>query len=39
MPAPLIILDLVERFQRNLAAYKSGAYKETHTGGGHRLPW
>ena len=29
MPAPAIILELVERFERNLAAYKSGSYNET----------
>ena len=29
MPAPQIILDLIERFERNLDAYKSGAYNET----------
>jgi len=29
MPAPQIILDLVERFERNRDAYKSGAYNET----------
>ena len=26
---PLIILELMERFERNRDAYKSGAYKET----------
>jgi predicted type IV restriction endonuclease len=29
MPAPRIILELIERFERNLEAYKSGAYNET----------
>src|SRR6185369_4459473 len=29
MPAPQIILDLVERFERNREAYKSGSYNET----------
>jgi len=29
MPAPQIILDLIERFERNQDAYKSGAYNET----------
>ncbi len=29
MPAPKIILDLMERFERNIDAYKSGAYNET----------
>jgi len=29
MPAPKDILDLVERFQRNLGAYKSKGYNET----------
>jgi predicted type IV restriction endonuclease len=29
MPAPQIILDLIERFERNSDAYKSGAYNET----------
>lgn len=29
MPAPAIIHELVERFERNLAAYKSGSYNET----------
>lgn len=29
MPAPQIVLDLIERFERNLDAYKSGAYNET----------
>lgn len=29
MSAPQIITDLVERFERNYAAYKSGAYNET----------
>ena len=29
MPAPQIIRDLVERFERNFAAYKSGSYNET----------
>ena len=29
MPAPQIILDLIERFERNIDDYKSGAYKET----------
>lgn len=29
MPAPQIILDLIERFERNLDAYKSGSYNET----------
>ncbi len=29
MPAPQIIHDLVDRFDRNLAAYKSPAYNET----------
>jgi type I restriction-modification system DNA methylase subunit len=29
MPAPQIILDLIERFERNLEAYKSGSYNET----------
>ena len=29
MPAPQIILDLIERFERNLDDYKSGAYNET----------
>ncbi|HEY5523560.1 MAG TPA: hypothetical protein VIK21_10250, partial [Desulfuromonadaceae bacterium] len=27
--APQIILDLVERFERNYEAYKSGSYNET----------
>jgi len=31
MPAPQIILELIERFDRNLDAYKSGAYNETQT--------
>ncbi|MEI6608209.1 MAG: TaqI-like C-terminal specificity domain-containing protein [Deltaproteobacteria bacterium] len=31
MPAPQIILELIERFGRNLDAYKSGAYNETQT--------
>jgi type I restriction-modification system DNA methylase subunit/predicted type IV restriction endonuclease len=29
MPAPQIILELMERFDRNLDAYKSGSYNET----------
>jgi hypothetical protein len=29
MPAPRIVLDLVERFERNKEAYKSPAYNET----------
>ncbi len=29
MPAPQIIVELVERFSQNLEAYRSGAYKET----------
>ena len=29
MPAPQIILDLIERFERNQAVYKSNAYNET----------
>jgi hypothetical protein len=29
MSAPQIILDLIERFERNLNAYKSGSYNET----------
>ena len=29
MPAPQLILDLIERFERNKEAYKSGAYNET----------
>ena len=29
MPAPREILDLVERFERNLESYKSGKYNET----------
>jgi predicted type IV restriction endonuclease len=29
MPAPQIILELVERFGRNIESYKSGAYNET----------
>jgi predicted type IV restriction endonuclease len=29
MPAPQMILELVERFERNLDAYKSGSYNET----------
>jgi predicted type IV restriction endonuclease len=29
MPAPQIILDLIDRFERNLDDYKSGAYNET----------
>jgi hypothetical protein len=29
MPAPQIILELIERFERNSEAYKSGAYNET----------
>ena len=29
MPAPQIIHDLIERFERNLDAYKSGSYNET----------
>jgi len=29
MPAPQIILELIERFDRNIDAYKSGAYNET----------
>jgi len=29
MTAPQIILDLIERFERNLEAYKSGSYNET----------
>ena len=29
MPAPQIILDLIERFERNLDAYKAGSYNET----------
>ena len=29
MPAPQLIISLIERFERNLDAYKSGAYNET----------
>ena len=29
MSAPQIILDLIERFERNLDDYKSGVYNET----------
>lgn len=29
MPAPKLITDLIERFERNLDAYKSGSYNET----------
>ncbi len=29
MPAPQDVLDLIERFERNKAAYKSGSYNET----------
>jgi len=29
MTAPQIILELIERFERNIEAYKSGAYNET----------
>lgn len=29
MPAPQIVIELVERFQRNIEAYKSGQYNET----------
>ncbi|KAF0220469.1 MAG: type IIS restriction enzyme Eco57I [Geobacteraceae bacterium] len=29
MPAPQAVLDLIERFERNLDAYKSGSYNET----------
>ena len=29
MPAPPVIIELVDRFERNLSAYKSGAYNET----------
>jgi len=29
MPVPQIIIDLIERFERNLDAYKSGSYNET----------
>jgi hypothetical protein len=29
MPAPPIIVDLMERFERNIDAYKSGSYNET----------
>jgi type I restriction-modification system DNA methylase subunit len=29
MPAPQIILDLIDRFERNKDAYKSGSYNET----------
>jgi predicted type IV restriction endonuclease len=29
MPAPQIILELIDRFERNLDDYKSGAYNET----------
>jgi predicted type IV restriction endonuclease len=29
MSAPQIIIDLIERFERNLDAYKSGSYNET----------
>ena len=29
MPAPQIILELIERFERNSEAYKSGNYNET----------
>jgi hypothetical protein len=29
MTVPNIVLDLVERFERNLAAYRSGSYNET----------
>ena len=29
MPAPQIILDLIERFERNQDVYKSSAYNET----------
>ncbi len=28
MPAPQAVLDLIERFDRNLEAYRSGHYKE-----------
>ena len=31
MPAPQIILDLIERFERNKEAYKSGAYNGNFT--------
>ena len=31
MPAPQIIMELIERFDRNIDAYKSGAYNETQT--------
>ncbi|MDT0631323.1 Eco57I restriction-modification methylase domain-containing protein [Rubrivirga litoralis] len=29
MPAPPVVVDLVERFDRNLASYRSGKYNET----------
>jgi len=29
MPAPRVVLELVERFRRNLDVYRSGAYKES----------
>jgi hypothetical protein len=29
MPAPAIIPDLIERFERNLSSYTSGVYNET----------
>ena len=29
MPSPPLIIELVDRFERNLSAYKSGAYNET----------
>ena len=29
MSAPQIILDLIDRFERNKEAYKSGSYNET----------
>jgi len=29
MPAPSAVLELIERFERNLDAYRSGRYKET----------
>jgi len=29
MPAPQIILELIERFERNIESYKSNGYNET----------
>ncbi|HNY50112.1 MAG TPA: hypothetical protein PLV50_03460 [Smithella sp.] len=29
MPAPPIILELIERFERNIESYKSNGYNET----------